>query len=522
MRVALFCALLVLLVSSLSQVEAKKKSTKEALKEAANEAAAGYNAATAAAAQPKATPVTTNTVSKTSKPSAPAPSAAEVAEARESALKALKRKRTLLEKKREKAASARAVSQKAAQARAVQLAQRRAAKAARIAKAKASAKSRADALVAKKRAADTPDIRARGHEKLKQLLRRSGESGTRIINFDTKSYHAFLSEGPRPYHLFVSYTALTSAHSCMYCHLAHDALIPVAQAHYERSKSATAMVLSSNSTADIDESDLPVFFANVDMARCADLYKELKFTQAPYLILAPPRLGTKPVKPTEFIRTLPQKYRFNLQATMTPNDFAGFIHKLAGSHVHIEAAKPGFTDLVFSLVVLSAIAFVGVKYGSDIILHLREVRGIRFLVLLLGCVVYCWCISGGMYNVLKGTQFAETRQDGSINYINGDARDQFAAEGLIIGVLNLAAAAAVIVLNSRSFDDPVASPPKGAKLSPAQHLKNAIAPFFTASVCLALMAALWFQVIDIYTRSDPHTRTHTHLAEAIACRAHHG
>jgi hypothetical protein len=107
-----------------------------------------------------------------------------------------------------------------------------------------------------------------------------------------------------------------------------------------------------------------------------------------------------------------------------------------------------------------------------------------------------FCSSSG------GTQFADTNKDGSTNYINGDARDQYAAEGLIIGVLNLACAAALIFVNLRSFDDSYnTTVGKGAKLSPIQHLKNAVSPFFSPIVCLALVVALWFQIVEIYTRS---------------------
>jgi hypothetical protein len=107
--------------------------------------------------------------------------------------------------------------------------------------------------------------------------------------------------------------------------------------------------------------------------------------------------------------------------------------------------------------------------------------------------------------IIRGTQFSGQESDGSSKYIMGDPRDQYAAEGLIIGVLNVAAAVAVIFMNTRSFstDAPTV---KGAKLSPLQHLYNAIAPFFTPGVCLVAFLALWFQVISIYSRSVESTK----------------
>ena len=114
-----------------------------------------------------------------------------------------------------------------------------------------------------------------------------------------------------------------------------------------------------------------------------------------------------------------------------------------------------------------------------------------------------------MYNIIRGTQWAENRRDGSVNYINGDARDQFAAEGLIIGVLNLAAAIALVIVNTRGYT--VSSPAGTAaasksKPSPMQHLMNALGPFLSPGVCLALAVFLWSRILGIYTQKNGHYR----------------
>lgn len=399
---ALACAVLLLLVS-LQSVEAKKANNKNNNKAtaqptgAAAAAAGGYSAAAAAAAAGSATPTPAAAAA------AAAPSA-ETAAARELAAKQLKRKEELARKREEKRAAAQAVSLRAARLRNNQLRQRRLQKAARDAKAAAAAKARADDLVAKKRAADTPDIRRRGHEKLRWLLAQSAASRSRLINIDTPNYNAMVNEGPRPYHLMLVYTALSSAHSCHYCHMANDALVPVAQAHFERSRGQVAHVLAANSTADIDHADLPVFFVNVDMARNGELFKELRFTSAPYMLLAPPRLGTATLKPNDFLKSLAPRYRFNLQASMAPADFNSFVNKLVGCHVQLDDVKPGLTDLIGALVVLGALGFVGVRFGADIIATLRSFRGVKAFAMVAGLALYCWSISGGFYNILVQTQ----------------------------------------------------------------------------------------------------------------------
>lgn len=382
--------MVLLLLVSIDSVEGAKKKKQASTTQDADVAAAPKD--TGAYRGSGATSTTT--------PTTPPPTDA-------AAQKAEQRKAELARKRADKEASRRAAALKQAKLRANQLALRRAQKTSRDSKARATLRQRAEDLAQKKRKADTPEMRRKGHEKLQTLLKRTAESSTRMISFDTTQYHRYVSEGPRPYFLMLVYTALSAQHNCHYCHVANQALIPVAQAHYERNQQQIALVLSSNTTADLADSQLPVFFVNVDMGRNPELFKELKFNQAPYMVLAPPRLGTKTLKPLDFIRTLPQKYRFNLQASMSAGDFQGFVNKLAGCHVQLDAAKPGFLDLLFSLVVLFALAFVGFKYGYDILMKLRELRGVRFLALAAGLGLYCWCIAGGMYNVIttKGKQY---------------------------------------------------------------------------------------------------------------------
>ena len=390
LRAAIVCVVLLLLVS-VSSVDAAKKKKEAKKNDAATSGSApatgGYTAAAAASAGAgTATPKVDAAATATE-----TPAARELREKQES------RRLELAAKRAAKRAALKASNAKAAQKRNYALAQKRAQKRISAAKAKSLAKSKSDELLAKKRAADTPEIRRKGHRKVEWLVSQSAKSSTRIINFDSLAYHTYVNEGPRPYFLMIVYTALTASHNCPYCHMANDALVPVAQAHWSRTQTLASHLLSANSTADIPESDLPVFYVNVDMARCADIFKELKFTSAPYMILAPPRLGTNTLKSNVFLGTLPQKYRFNLQASMQPSDFNNFIHKLTGAseRVEIGAAKPGVVELLLMLSVLGSLAFVGVRYGSVILLGLRSWRGVKSFALMGGLALYCWCISGG-------------------------------------------------------------------------------------------------------------------------------
>lgn len=53
---------------------------------------------------------------------------------------------------------------------------------------------------------------------------------------------------------------------------------------------------------------------------------------------------------------------------------------------------------------------------------------LRLLMNIGGWCFYCFCIAGGMYNVIRNTQWAHRESNGRTTYINGDARDQYAAE----------------------------------------------------------------------------------------------
>ncbi len=183
--------LVILLLVSIDGVDAAKKkkgSKKAAAAAVAAERAsvdASQNAAPVSATEVKATIDATH--------AEPEPVQQELTPAEvEAAAARLKRRREAVKKRREKKALATAAALRTAKARNAASAARRAAKVARNAKAAVAAKARADELVAKKRAADTPEIRRRGHEKLRWLLSQSAKTGSRIIAFDTAAYNAYV------------------------------------------------------------------------------------------------------------------------------------------------------------------------------------------------------------------------------------------------------------------------------------------------------------------------------------------
>jgi hypothetical protein len=100
-----------------------------------------------------------------------------------------------------------------------------------------------------------------------------------------------------------------------------------------------------------------------------------------------------------------------------------------------------------------------------------------------------------MYNIIRGTQWAEVSKDGRTSYINGDSRDQYGAEGLLMGVLNVGCGAMFVLLNVRAYNVNVPTKSK----SPIQHLTSALGNVCSPIVCLTGALVLWFYLIEVYT-----------------------
>ena len=91
-----------------------------------------------------------------------------------------------------------------------------------------------------------------------------------------------------------------------------------------------------------------------------------------------------------------------------------------------------------------------------------------------------------MYNIIKGNIFAHAEKDKPTEYISPEGRDQYGAEGLILGFLNIAASFTLVLLNLRAFEGKGTSSGWTVKGAVGQ-VWTAISPVLRPELCVGLM-----------------------------------
>lgn len=117
-----------------------------------------------------------------------------------------------------------------------------------------------------------------------------------------------------------------------------------------------------------------------------------------------------------------------------------------------------------------------------------------------------------MYNIIKGNIFAHAEKDKPTEYISPEGRDQYGAEGLILGFLNIAASFALVLLNLRAFDGKGSSggwTVRGA----AGQAWAAIAPVLRPELCVGLMLFFCNHATAAYQTTSHNTACISLLAD---------
>lgn len=300
----------------------------------------------------------------------------------------------------------------------------------------------------------TDTNRRKGIQKLESLLRHTANQP--IYSVSPNEYIRYINDQPRPYWTLVSLTALSAINQCTQCIQANDALRPVAKAYSEQHNNHYNI---SNNIFDNDvysNNDIPVFFLNVDVQRNSDIFKELKLQHAPVILLLPPTLSDKQRKVSSLLNSVPSKYKFNtLTGKFSPQDFEQFIKRHTGINdinVVVENVQPGFTDIIIPLLSLIGVS-IAVFYNWNKLISLQQNKNIRSVSLVCCWLFYMYCVSGGMYNSIRGTLWAEyDSQTQTTRYINRDVRDQHASEGYIMGVCIITAALMNVLMDNKAID----------------------------------------------------------------------
>ena len=368
---------------------------------------------------------------------------------------------------------------------------------------------------------EDPKQREEAAEKVEHMHALADKSSSRIISLDDAAYKKYVLEGNRPYYVVLTFTALSSGAQCALCQ------------DFQRSASMVAQQYHTDhpTTASYSANTPPIFFVNIDAAKNRDTFEQMKLNSAPATVLLPPRVSNKPLKLATVLSGATGKQRFVLQQRNHPHEVVMFVHKGAGQMITVNYNAVNGEEIVIGVLAAATLLFVLYRY-FDQIMAFRTNPNIRFVLCLAGWLLYMWyarhfthspipgrtdcgrtdsafflcvvhptdnlrasvplrfsfprCISGGMYNIIKGNIFAHTEKDKPTEYISPEGRDQYGAEGLILGFLNIAASFALVILNLRAFEGKGTSGGWTIRGAVGQ-LWTAVSPLLRPELCVGLM-----------------------------------
>ena len=338
-----------------------------------------------------------------------------------------------------------------------------------------------------RRAADheDPQQRADAEEKVEHLHQLASKSSSRVITLDDAAYKRYVLEGNRPYYVLLTFTALGSGTQCAMCHEFQRSLAQVASQYHEDHPTVQSYTATTP----------PIFFVNIDAAKNRDVFEAMKLSSAPISLLLLPRAASKPLKLQTVLTSTPTRQKYPLQARNHPHDIVTWLYKLSGQLVTINYNAVNGEEIVIGALFACTTLFVVWRYFEQIV-ALRLNPNLRFMLCVVGWALYMWCISGGMYNIIKGNIFALTEKDRPTEYISNEPRDQYGAEGLILGTIIIAASSMLVLCNLKAFEAKQWTAKGGSTVAA---LWASISPVLRPELCCALMLFFWFLMVNIYT-----------------------
>ena len=362
-----------------------------------------------------------------------------------------------------------------------------------------------------KRAADTedPTVREEALEKIQHLHQLTAKSSSHVITLDDAAYKKYVLEGSRPYYVVVTFTALGAGTTCALCHEFQRSLAQVASQYYE-----------DHPTVESFGESPPIFFVNVDAAKNREVFEAMKLSTAPAPIILPPRASSKPMKLPTVLTSTPAKQRYQLQARNHPHDIVMFIHKNSQQMITINYNAYNGEEIIIGVLAAATALFVLYRYFDQIV-ALRLNPNLRFMLCLLGWTLYMWCISGGMYNIIKGNIFAHTEKDRPTEYISNEPRDQYGAEGLILGFIIIAASTMLVICNLKAFEGTPQKP--GAIKGKVAGLWATVSPVLRPEFCVVGMIFFWsantlLSLVVMFPRYEVYSSFHWSLT-LVLCSA---
>lgn len=286
-------------------------------------------------------------------------------------------------------------------------------------------------------------LRKKGEERLKWMLQQSAK--TPLISLTPSTYRKFVTSGPRPYTVLVTFTALHSQFQCAICRSLHDELLPLA-AWYEQHRY-------------LNQAENPhhlVFFAEVDYGSNNEIFREMQLQQAPLMVYIPATDSGNSSRVATLLKDLPSNYQFNVNKWgLNADGVQKFVVSRTSIGYDVVPTYEPPRDytvpiLVVSTLVLSIILFRVTVAAFPQAWLLWELRKQPMLYYFMGLGVYLFCTSGGMYNIIRGMPFMHVPQRGEESFIfHPDSSMQYGIESVSVAFLYLMCSIMLMLLNSR-------------------------------------------------------------------------
>jgi len=363
--------------------------------------------------------------------------------------------------------------------------------------------SKADALTKRKQLAEMPANRVKAIKKMNWLKRQTQREAGGIISLDESQWRDYIYSGLRPYYTLLSFTALAPQQRCYICHASHAAISTIAQSYYDQEKDRLLKESDSLDSPWTNEEHMPIFFVEVDARHGLELFQKLGLNSAPSIMLLPPKISDKThPKLSTWMQSIKPRFKFTqLTHMISPDDVANFVNKIRPSAPPLRQERSiNMTMLAIYVLLLAVAVVVFVKYWRQIL----ALRSQPTLFLVGGFLIYLFAISGGMYNIIREVPFSRPGEGGE-TYINRSGRDQYGAEGYLMGGANLLCALALILLNKFAFksDDEASKPTAMSVLDKMVVLAKSL---LSPGLCLTLVAFFWFQILSVYTIKNNYYR----------------
>ncbi|KAF0722649.1 hypothetical protein Ae201684P_004532 [Aphanomyces euteiches] len=308
-----------------------------------------------------------------------------------------------------------------------------------------------------------------GAEKIAMLRSRS-ENG--LISLTSEVYHEFATGTDRPYHLFLLLTAMDEKYKCEICWIAAP--------EYE----ILAQSIATSGERAID--GLEIFFGVVDFDTNRQAFSMLGFTTAPQIVHLDPNLSVSNRGDDSLSAKieLPASQVFNIYTQgKSAESFLSFVRSKTGVQAEIVRSKViayitvGGSVLLFTLIVYAI--------ATNFQAVLNRIRR-KQLWLIISLLFYGLSVSGMVYCIVREPPPYLRERSGQITFFHRQGRQQYVAEGLIVGALDLTSAGCIIALSQV-----------------AVHVRSPILRYAALFACLGGFIISYKQMVLLYAYKNP-------------------